>query len=90
MDRQRLLEHKVRNGLQQLGLLGLLALLLGYLAWVVGGEPFLWGTLLDEAATAADELTPDTLPAVRSPGGRDHRDIPAGEYPLEFYRASPA
>jgi hypothetical protein len=46
--------------------------------------------VLDEAATAADELTPDTLPAVRSPGGRDHRDIPAGEYPLEFYRASPA
>lgn len=46
MDRQRLLEHKVRNGLQQLGLLGLLALLLGYLAWVVGGESFLWGTLV--------------------------------------------
>ena len=49
MDRQRLLEHKVRNGLQQLGLLGLLALLLGYLAWVVGGEPFLWGTLMGVA-----------------------------------------
>ena len=49
MDRQRLLEHKVRNGLQQLGLLGLLALLLSYLAWVVGGEPFLWGTLLGVA-----------------------------------------
>ena len=46
MDRRRLIEHKVRNGLQQLGLLGLLALLLGYLAWVVGGESFLWGTLL--------------------------------------------
>ena len=46
MDRRRLLKHKVRNGLQQLGLLGLLALLLGYLAWVVGGESFLWGTLL--------------------------------------------
>ncbi len=46
MDRRRLFEHKVRNGLQQLGLLGLLALLLGYLAWVVGGESFLWGTLL--------------------------------------------
>ncbi len=46
MDRRRLLEHKVLNGLQQLGLLGLLALLLGYLAWVVGGESFLWGTLL--------------------------------------------
>ncbi|MBP9604855.1 MAG: hypothetical protein KBE53_12365 [Chromatiaceae bacterium] len=49
MDRQRLLEHKVRNGLQQLGLLGLLALLLGNLAWVVGGEPFLWGTLMGVA-----------------------------------------
>jgi hypothetical protein len=46
--------------------------------------------VLGEAATAADELTPDTLPAARSPGGRDDRDIPAGEYPLEFYRASPA
>lgn len=49
MDRQRLIEHRVRNGLQQLGLLGLLALLLGYLAWEVGGEPFLWGTLLGVA-----------------------------------------
>lgn len=39
----------MRNGLQQLGLLGLLALLLGYLAWEVGGEPFLWGTLLGVA-----------------------------------------
>lgn len=46
MDRQRLLQHKVRNELQQLGLLGVLALLLGYLAWVVGGEPFMWGTLI--------------------------------------------
>ncbi len=45
---------------------------------------------LDEAAAAADDLTPDTLPAARSPGGRDHRDISAGEYPHEFYRASPA
>jgi len=45
MDRQRLLRHKVRNDLQQIGLLGVLALLLGYLAWVVGGEPFMWGTL---------------------------------------------
>ena len=49
MDRQRLFEHKVRNALQQLGLLGLLALVLGYLAWVVGGEPFLWGTLMGVA-----------------------------------------
>ncbi len=49
MDRQRLREHKVRNDLQQLLLLALLALLLGYLAWVVGGAPFAWGTLLGVA-----------------------------------------
>ncbi len=35
--------------------------------------------MLDEAAIAADELRPNTLPAARPPGGRDHRDIPAGE-----------
>jgi heat shock protein HtpX len=46
MDRQRLFEHKLLNGLQQLVLLAVLALLLGYLAWVVGGEPFMWGTLI--------------------------------------------
>lgn len=49
MDRQRLREHKLRNDLQQLGLLALLALLLGYIAWVVGGAPFAWGTLLGVA-----------------------------------------
>ena len=49
MDRQRLREHKLRNDLQQLGLVALLALLLGYLAWVVGGAPFAWGTLLGVA-----------------------------------------
>lgn len=46
MDRQRLFEHKLLNGVQQLALLAVLALLLGYLAWVVGGEPFMWGTLI--------------------------------------------
>jgi heat shock protein HtpX len=49
MNRQRLREHKLKNDLQQLGLLALLALLLGYLAWVVGGPPFAWGTLIGVA-----------------------------------------
>ncbi len=42
MDLQRLREHKLRNDLQQVGLLG-------YLAWVVGGAPFAWGTLMGVA-----------------------------------------
>jgi heat shock protein HtpX len=46
MDRQRLRTHKLKNDLQQVALLALLALLLGYLAWVVGGAPFAWGTLV--------------------------------------------
>lgn len=49
MDNKRLLEHRIRNGLQQIGLLAVLASLLGYLAWVVGGKSFLWGTLLGVA-----------------------------------------
>lgn len=49
MDRDRLRVHKLRNDLQQAGLLLLLALLLGYLAWVLGGAPFAWGTLLGVA-----------------------------------------
>ena len=49
MDRQRLRAHKLRNDLQQVGLLALLALLLGYLAWVVGGAPFAWGALIGVA-----------------------------------------
>ena len=49
MDRQRLRRHKLRNDLQQVGLLTVLATLLGYLAWVVGGEPFAWGTLMGVA-----------------------------------------
>ncbi len=40
----------VRYTVQQLGLLAVLGLLLGYLAWVVGGEPFLWGTLIGVGA----------------------------------------
>lgn len=46
MDRQRLLEHRLRNELQQLGLLAVLAVILGYLSWVIGGESFMWGTLI--------------------------------------------
>jgi heat shock protein HtpX len=46
MDRQRLLEHKLLNGLQQITLLAVLAILLGYLAWLVGGESFMWGALI--------------------------------------------
>lgn len=46
MDRRCLRSHKLRNDLQQMGLLAVLALLLGYLAWVVGGTPFSWGTLI--------------------------------------------
>lgn len=46
MDRQRLRSHKLKNDLQQLGLLVLLAMVLGYLAWVVGGAPFAWGSLI--------------------------------------------
>jgi len=46
MDRQLLRAHKLKNDLQQVALLALLALLLGYLAWVVGGAPFAWGTLI--------------------------------------------
>ncbi|MGE5155548.1 MAG: zinc metalloprotease HtpX [Bdellovibrio bacteriovorus] len=46
MDRERLQRHKRRNALQQLGLLALLALLLGYIAWVIGGPAFVSGTLI--------------------------------------------
>lgn len=49
MDRHRLQAHRRRNLVQQAALLALLALLLGYLAWVVGGPPFVWGTLLGVA-----------------------------------------
>jgi len=50
MDSQLLLEHRLRNNLQQTALLVVLAALMGYLAWVVGGEPFLWGTLVGVVA----------------------------------------
>lgn len=46
MDRQRLHSHKLKNDLHQLGLLTLLALVLGYLAWTLGGASFAWGTLI--------------------------------------------
>jgi heat shock protein HtpX len=45
MDRQCLLEHRLRNELQQLGLLAVLAVILGYLSWVIGGESFMRGAL---------------------------------------------
>ncbi|EXJ13653.1 zinc metalloprotease HtpX [Imhoffiella purpurea] len=45
MDRERLFEHKLRNNLQTLGLVGLLAGLAAYLAWFVGGETFVWAAL---------------------------------------------
>jgi heat shock protein HtpX len=46
MDRGKLVRHKLRNNLQSLGLLAMLSLLLGYLAWALGGQPMLWGILL--------------------------------------------
>lgn len=45
MDKASLLAHKVRNNLQSLGLVAALALLLGYLAWVLGGASFFWGAV---------------------------------------------
>ncbi|WP_296703716.1 zinc metalloprotease HtpX [Thiocapsa sp. UBA6158] len=53
MNHGQLVRHKLRNNLQSLGLLALLALLLGSLAWVIGGEPLLWGTLLGVLILAA-------------------------------------
>lgn len=46
MDYRRLTLLKLRNHLQTAGLVLLLAFLLGYLAWFLGGEPFLWGAML--------------------------------------------
>lgn len=46
MDRVRLLDHKLRNNLQSLGLLATLGLLLGCLAWILGGGSFAWMTLV--------------------------------------------
>lgn len=40
MDRERLIAHKLANALQSLLLIGALALLLGLLAWIIGGGPF--------------------------------------------------
>ena len=45
MDPARLLSHKLRNRLQSGLLMGLLALLLVYLAWVIGGGPLAWFAL---------------------------------------------
>lgn len=46
MDDRRLTVLGLRNRIQTLGLMAVLAFLLGYLAWFVGGEPFLWGAML--------------------------------------------
>lgn len=46
MDRDALLDHKLRNHLQSIGLVGILAMLLGYLAWIIGGASFAWMTLV--------------------------------------------
>ena len=53
MNHGQLARHKLRNNLQSLGLLALLALLLGSPAWAIGGEPLLWGTLLGVLILAA-------------------------------------
>lgn len=53
MNHGQLVRHKLRNNLQSLGLLALLALLLGSPAWAIGGEPLLWGTLLGVVILAA-------------------------------------
>lgn len=46
MDHARLTLHRLGNRLQTLALLAVLALVLGALAWVIGGASMLWGTLL--------------------------------------------
>jgi membrane-associated phospholipid phosphatase len=73
--------HLARGLLLVIGALGLAQVAVGY-----GAAPMVrWWRLapaggLDEAAIAAGELNPNTLPAARSLGGREHRDF-AGEYP---------
>ncbi len=42
MDEQRLIAHKLRNSLQSLLLLGVLAALCAYLAWLLAGTFGLW------------------------------------------------
>ncbi|NEV64658.1 zinc metalloprotease HtpX [Thiorhodococcus minor] len=46
MGRAPLLDHKLRNNLQSLGLLATLGLLLGCLAWILGGASFAWMILV--------------------------------------------
>jgi heat shock protein HtpX len=45
MNAERLIFHKLRNGLQTAGLVAVLALLCAYLAWFLGGMDFVWGAL---------------------------------------------
>ena len=42
MDQERLTLHKLRNGLQSLSLVGAMAGLCGYLAWLIGGAFGAW------------------------------------------------
>lgn len=46
MNADTLLAHKLRNNLQSAGLLITLSLMLGYLAWTLGGVTFAWSALL--------------------------------------------
>lgn len=46
MNADTLLAHKLRNNLQSAGLLITLSLMLGYLAWTLGGVMFAWSALL--------------------------------------------
>jgi heat shock protein HtpX len=45
MDQGRFINHNLRNSLQTASLMAVLAILLGYLAWFLGGESFVWGAL---------------------------------------------
>lgn len=45
MNADTLLAHKLRNNLQSAGLLVTLSLMLGYLAWTLGGALFAWSAL---------------------------------------------
>jgi heat shock protein HtpX len=46
MNEERLLSHRLRNSLQTVLLVGMLALLLTYLSWFIGGSVLAWGTLI--------------------------------------------
>jgi len=60
MDQQRLALHKLRNGLQSLMLVGAMAGLCGYLAWLIGGAFGAWLALVFVAVAYA--LNPAASP----------------------------